>query len=35
MGIRHYILITFSEVQSMLGNIISFISQQWFETITK
>jgi len=35
MGFRHYILITFSEVQSMLGNIISFISQLWFETITK
>lgn len=35
MGIRRYILITFSEAQSMLENIISFITQLWFETVTK
>lgn len=35
MRIRHYILITFSEAQSMFENIISFIIQLWFETITK
>jgi len=35
MGIRYYILITLSEAQSMLENIISFTTQLWFETITK
>lgn len=35
MGIRHYTLITPSEAQSTLENIISFSTQLWFETVTK